>query len=79
MTSKKFEYGHDVILGVQARVRRGVKAVLEEVLRERMTQHLKAGYLEFAPTKRGERNGYYQCSLVTLARLTALRCQRPGS
>jgi hypothetical protein len=34
---------------VEARVRRGVKAVLEEVLEEEMTQHLKAGYRELSP------------------------------
>src|SRR3712207_7127653 len=32
-----------------------------------MTQHLKAGYRELTPTRRGERNGYYQRNLVTPA------------
>jgi transposase-like protein len=32
-----------------ARVRQGVKAVLEEVLQEEMTQHLEAGYRELTP------------------------------
>ncbi len=48
-------------------VRRGVKAVLEEVLQEEMSEHLKAGYRELTPTRKGERNGYYQRNLVTPA------------
>ena len=67
MTPKKHEFEHDVELDVEARVRRGVKAVLEEVLEEEMTQHLKAGYRELTPTRRGERNGYYQRNLLTPA------------
>jgi putative transposase len=67
LTSKKHEFGHDVKLDVEARVRQGVKAVLEEVLQEEMTQHLEAGYRELTPTRRGERNGYYQRNLVTPA------------
>jgi putative transposase len=61
------EFEHDVKLDVEARVRQGVKAVLEEVLEEEMTQHLKAGYRELTPTRRGERNGYYQRNLLTPA------------
>jgi transposase-like protein len=34
---------------VEARVREGVKAVLEEVLQEEMTKHLMAGYRELTP------------------------------
>ena len=41
-------------LDVEARVRQGVKAVLEEMLEEEMIQHLKAGYRELTPTRRGE-------------------------
>ena len=67
MTSKKHEFEHDVKLDVEARVRQGVKVVLEEVLQEEMTQHLEAGYRELTPTRRGERNGYYQRNLVTPA------------
>jgi putative transposase len=52
---------------VEARVREGVKAVLEEVLEEEMTEHLKAGYRELTPTRRGERNGHYQRNLLTPA------------
>ena len=67
MTPEKHELEHDVKLDVEARVRQGVKAVLEEVLQEEMTQHLEAGYRELTPTRRGERNGYYQRNLLTPA------------
>jgi putative transposase len=60
----KDEFEHDVKLDVKARVRQGVKAVLEEVLEEEMTQHIGAGYRELTPTRRGERNGYYQRNLL---------------
>jgi transposase-like protein len=63
----KREFEHDVRLDVEARVRQGVKAVLEEVLEEEMTEHIGAGYRELTPTRRGERNGYYQRNLVTPA------------
>jgi putative transposase len=63
----KDEFEHDVKLDVEARVRQGVKAVLEEVLEEEMTQHIGAGYRELTPTRRGERNGYYQRNLLTPA------------
>jgi transposase-like protein len=67
LTPKKQEFEHDVKLDVEARVRQGVKAVLEEVLEEEMAEHLQAGYRELTPTRRGERNGYYQRNLVTPA------------
>ncbi len=67
MTPKKHEFEHEVKLDVEARVREGVKAVLEEVLQEEMTQHLEAGYRELTPTRRGERNGHYQRNLLTPA------------
>jgi putative transposase len=67
LTSKKHEFEHDVKLDVEARVRQGVKAVLEEVLEEEMAEHLQAGYRELTPTRRGERNGYYQRNLLTPA------------
>lgn len=66
MTPKR-EHEYDVKLDVERRVREGVKAVLEEVLREEMTQHLEAGYRELTPTRRGERNGHYARNLVTPA------------
>jgi putative transposase len=67
LAPKKHEFEHDVKLDVEARVRQGVKAVLEEVLQDEMTQHLEAGYRELTPTRRGERNGYYQRNLLTPA------------
>ena len=63
----KHEFEHHVKLDVEARVRQGVKAVLEEVLEEEMTQHLEAGHRELTPTRRGERNGHYQRNLLTPA------------
>jgi len=61
------EFEHAVKLDVEARVREGVKAVLEEVLQEEMAEHLKAGYREFTPARKGERNGHYTRDLVTPA------------
>jgi putative transposase len=61
------EFERAVKRNIEARVREAVKAVLEEVLREEMTEHLKAGYRELTPTRKGERNGYYQRSLLTPA------------
>ena len=60
-------FDQDIKRDVEARVREGVKAVLEEVLQEEMTEHLEAGYRELTPTRRGERNGYYTRNLVTPA------------
>jgi putative transposase len=67
LTPKHQDFEHDVKLDVEARIREGVKAVLEEVLQEEMTQHLEAGYRELTPTRRGERNGHYQRNLLTPA------------
>ena len=53
------EFKDAVKRDVEARVREGVKAVLEEVLQEEMTEHLNAGYRELTPTRKGERNGHY--------------------
>jgi transposase-like protein len=49
LTSKKYEFEHDVKLDVEARVRQGVKVNLEEVLEEEMAEHLQAGYRELTP------------------------------
>ncbi len=59
------EFEQAVKRDVEARVREGVKAILEEVLQEEMTEHLNAGYREFVPTRTGERNGRYTRNLVT--------------
>jgi transposase-like protein len=66
LTSKK-QVEQTVKLDVEARVREGVKAVLEEVLEEEMTEHLEAGYWELTPTRLRERNGHYQRNLLTPA------------
>ena len=50
---------------VEARVREGVKAVLEEVLEEEMSEHLNAGYQELAPIRKGERNDHMRRMLRT--------------
>ena len=64
----KHEFEHEVKRDVEARVRQGIKAVLlEEVLEEEMAEHLEAGYREFTPIRRGERNGHYQRNLLTPA------------
>jgi putative transposase len=44
---------------ISRRIREGVKAVIEQVLEEEMTEHLATGYRERTPSRRGERNGYY--------------------
>ena len=67
MTQKKHDFDQAVKRDVEARVRDGVKAVLEEVLEEEMAEHLQAGYRELTPTRRGERNGRYFRNLVTPA------------
>jgi putative transposase len=66
LTPKK-PFEQAVKLDVEARVREGVKAVLEEVLKEEMTEHLDAGYRELTPTRRGEPNGHYTRNLLTPA------------
>jgi hypothetical protein len=61
---------------ISQRIREGVKAVIEQVLEEEMTEHLAAGY-EGTPSRRGERNGYYTRDLITPAgRIAQLRVPR---
>lgn len=67
MAPKKHEFEHEVKMDVEARVRQGVKAFLEEVLEEEMSQYLEAGYRQLSPTRRGERNSCYQRNLLTPA------------
>ena len=58
------------------RIRERVKAVIEQVLEEEMTEHLAAGY-EGTPSRRGERNGHYTRDLITPAgRIAQLRVPR---
>jgi transposase-like protein len=59
------------------RIRERVKAVIEQVLEEEMTEHLAAGYRERTPSRRGERNGYSTRDLITPAgRIAQLRVPR---
>ena len=50
---------------ISRRIREGVKAVIEEVLEEEMTEHLDTGYREGTPSLRGERTGHYTRVLIT--------------
>ena len=52
---------------ISRRIREGVKAVIEQVLEEEMTEHLAAGYRERTPSRRGERKGYYTRDLIMTA------------
>ena len=52
-------------LAVGERIRTAVKAVLEQILEEEMTQHVGAGHRERSPSRSGERNGSYSRDLIT--------------
>jgi transposase-like protein len=67
LTPKHEDFEYDLKMDVEARVRQGVKAVLEEVFQEEMTEHLEASYRELTPTRRAERNGHYTRNLLTPA------------
>ncbi|WP_456409553.1 transposase [Oceanithermus sp.] len=59
------------------RIREGVKAIIEQVLEEEMTEHLAAGYRERTLSRRGERNGHYTRSLITpVGKVEQLRVPR---
>ncbi|MFZ5803839.1 MAG: IS256 family transposase [Acidobacteriota bacterium] len=62
---------------ISRRIRDGVKAVMEAVLEEEMSEHLGAGYRERTPRRRGERNGYYTRDLITpVGKITQLKVPR---
>jgi len=62
---------------ISRRIREGVKAVIEQVLEEEMTEHLAAAYRERTESRRGERNGYYTRDLITPAgKIPQLRVPR---
>jgi putative transposase len=61
------EFSNGVKLDVEARLREGVKAVLEEVLQEEMTEHLGAAHRESTSRGRRERNGHYRRDLLSPA------------
>jgi hypothetical protein len=55
---------------MQDRIRAGMKAMLEEIMEEEMTEHLHRrnscdSYREQTPGRRGERNGSYTRGLIT--------------
>jgi len=52
-------------LAVGDRIRFAVKAVLEQILDEEMSEHVGAGRRERVPTRTGERNGSYGRDLIT--------------
>ena len=62
---------------ISRRIREGVKAVIEQVLEEEMTEHLAAGYRERTPSWRGERNGHYTWNLIApVGRVEQLKVPR---
>lgn len=50
---------------LETRVREGIKALLEQILEEEMTEHLGAPRYRRSPSRRGQRNGDYERDLVT--------------
>lgn len=62
---------------VQRRVREGIKAVLEQIMEEEMTEHLQAEHRQRTDARRGERNGHYHRGLTTeVGHLDQLRVPR---
>jgi len=54
-----------------------VKAIIEQMFKEEMSEHLAAGYRERTPTRRGERNGHYTRNLITpVGKVEELRVPR---
>jgi hypothetical protein len=50
---------------IDDRIREGIKALLEQVMEEELTEQLQAGHRERTATRTGERNGHYTRDLVT--------------
>jgi len=64
-------------LTVGDRVRSAVKAVLEQILEEEMSEHVGAGRRERSPSRTGERNGSYGRDLITpVGKIEQLRVPR---
>lgn len=62
---------------LETRVREGIKALLEGILEEEMTEHLGAPRYRRSPSRRGQRNGDYERDLVTgVGTLRQLRVPR---
>jgi putative transposase len=52
---------------ISRRIREGVKAVIEQVLEEEMTEHLAAGYRERTESRRGERKAHLLMEILALS------------
>lgn len=64
-------------LAVGDRIRLAVKAVLEQILDEEMTEQVGASRRERTPTRAGERNGSYARDLITpVGKIEQLRVPR---
>ena len=64
-------------IAVSDRIRLAVKAVLEQILDEEMSQHVRAGHRERTPSRTGERNGSYGRDLITpVGKIEQLRVPR---
>ena len=64
-------------IAVSDRIRLAVKAVLEQILDEEMTEHVGASRRERTPSRTGERNGSYGRDLITpVGKIEQLRVPR---
>jgi transposase-like protein len=64
-------------LALGDRIRSAVKAVLEQVIEEEMTEHIGARHREKTDTRTGERNGSYSRGLITpVGKIEQLRVPR---
>lgn len=64
-------------LALGDRIRSAVKAVLEQVIEEEMTEHIGARHREKTDSRTGERNGSYQRGLITpVGKIEQLRVPR---
>lgn len=64
-------------LALSDRIRAAVKAVLEQVIEEEMTEHIGAKHREKCENRTGERNGSYQRGLITpVGKIEQLRVPR---
>ena len=64
-------------LAVGERIRLAVKAVLEQILDEEMSEHVGAARRERTPNRTGERNGSYGRDLITpVGKIEQLRVPR---
>lgn len=59
------ELSETVSRDVESRLRAGVRAVIEQILQEEMSEHLQAQHRERIASRRGQRNGSYSRDLIT--------------